>query len=97
MIDVVVTVGGWVGAVCVLVAYGLIANGRLRARSAAFHILNVLGAVLLLGNSAFYGAWPSVGVNGVWCIIGVVALVGVYTHRGRTPPPHNIPTEGTAL
>lgn len=78
-----------------LLAYALVASGRLSARSAIFHALNVVGAALLLGNSAFSGAWPSVAVNGVWFLIGTIALVLRGTRGRRARPTDDHPHERT--
>jgi hypothetical protein len=36
--------------------------------------MNLLGAVLVLVNSSYYGAYPSVGVNAAWIAIGAYTL-----------------------
>jgi hypothetical protein len=35
----------------------------------------LLGATLVLANSLYYGAYPSVGVNAAWIAIGAYTLV----------------------
>jgi hypothetical protein len=71
-----VEVAGWAGAGALLLAYGLVSSGRWRGRSAGFQLLNLAGAAGLLVNGVWHGAWPSVGLNAVWLVIGVVALAG---------------------
>jgi hypothetical protein len=36
--------------------------------------MNLLGAILVLVNSSYYGAYPSVVVNAAWIAIGAYAL-----------------------
>lgn len=86
MTGVVVDVVGWIGAGALLSAYALVSSGRLAGRGLAFQLLNLLGAVGLLVNGVYHGAWPSAGLNAVWLVIGVVALARLGP-VGRIPPP----------
>lgn len=85
MTRALVDVVGWVGAGALLGAYVLVSSGRLHGSSLAFQLLNLLGAVGLLVNGAYHGAWPSVGLNSVWFVVGLLALLRLGT--GRVPPP----------
>jgi hypothetical protein len=80
---VLVNVLGWLGAASLLGAYGLVTAGRIVGTGTVFQILNLAGGGLLMVNSAYYGAWPSVFLNFVWVIIGIVGLVRS-TQRRRT-------------
>lgn len=75
---------GWLGALAVLVAYGLISAGRLEGSSGWYQGLNLLGAVGLALNTLFYTAYPSAMVNIIWAGIAVAAL---YRYRRRPPLP----------
>jgi hypothetical protein len=66
---------GWLGAVLLLAAYVLVATRKLEGHSAAFHGLNLLGGAGLATNSAANGAFPSVALNAIWMLVGVVALL----------------------
>jgi hypothetical protein len=70
-----IEVVGWTGAALVLVAYGLLSSGRLTGRSAAYQLMNVIGAAGFVVNSGWNGALPSAALNVVWMGIGVVALI----------------------
>lgn len=74
---------GWVGAASLLLAYGLVSAGRLAPGGWRFQALNLLGACFLAVNGAYHGAWPSVGLNGVWLVIGAAAIVRA--RRGARP------------
>ena len=65
---------GWIGALLVLVAYGLVSTERVSSRSFSYQAMNIGGAVGLVVNSAWNGAIPSAVVNLIWIGIGVYAL-----------------------
>lgn len=79
LVDVV----GWAGVVVLLVAYALVSTRRIEGDSAIYQILNLGGAALLIVNSFYYGAFPSVVVNVVWIGIAVFALVRGKRMAGR--------------
>jgi hypothetical protein len=66
---------GWLGVAGLLTAYGLVSAKKLAGDSAVYQWLNLLGAGLLIVNSFYYGAFPSVGINVVWITIAVYTLV----------------------
>jgi hypothetical protein len=70
LIDVI----GWLGVAGLLVAYGLVSAKRLAGDSVIYQSLNLLGAGLLIVNSFYYGAFPSVGINVVWVAIAILSL-----------------------
>lgn len=65
---------GWLGAACVLVAYGLVSSGRVHGRAPLYQVPNAIGSVLLTVNTYFYHAYPSSFVNVLWLGIAVYAL-----------------------
>jgi hypothetical protein len=69
-----VDVAGWLGVAALLAAYGLVSAKRLEGNSVLYQGLNVLGAGLLIVNSFYYGAYPSVAINLIWIGIGVYTL-----------------------
>ena len=73
LVDVI----GWIGAAALLAAYGLVSSKRLDGDSMTFQILNLVGAVFLIVNSTYYGAYPSTFVNVVWIGIAVVTILHV--------------------
>ena len=82
---------GWSGAVLIVTAYAQAARGHWPATGRASAAINVVAGICLVINGAYHGAFPSVGLNSVWAVIGAVALVrsgrGVRrdsTRRGRT-------------
>jgi len=73
--NLLINILGWIGGVLVLSAYLLVSTGRVKGNSVPFQSLNIAGAVLLIVNSAWFGAYPSVGVNVFWIAIAVYSLV----------------------
>ena len=82
-LDLFMEVVGWIGALLILAAYGLLSAGKLDARSPAYQWLNVVGAIGFILNSGWNGAWPSAALNVVWVGIGLVALVRIFGRRER--------------
>jgi hypothetical protein len=66
---------GWIGAIMILAAYGLLSSGRLDGRSTMYQLLNLVGSVGVVINSGWNHAIPSAALNVVWMGIGVVALI----------------------
>jgi hypothetical protein len=65
---------GWTGAALVLIAYGLLSIRWMDGSSFSYQTLNIAGAVMLVVNSYYLGAYPSVGVNAVWAGIAALTL-----------------------
>lgn len=84
MIRFLVDVAGWLGAGALLSAYALVSSGRLRGRAIGFQLLNLAGAVGLLVNGVYHGAWPSAGLNSVWLVVGLTALTRLRRTEGHT-------------
>ncbi|MGD9974066.1 MAG: hypothetical protein AB7S77_13480 [Desulfatirhabdiaceae bacterium] len=80
----VVDISGWIGAVSLLMAYALVSMRRLDGKSITYQIMNLLGGLFLLVNSFYYGAYPSVGLNGIWIAIGIFTLIQ-NRKRGKRP------------
>jgi hypothetical protein len=69
-----IELAGWLGALLILGAYGLMTAGRLQARSALYQWMNIVGAVGFIINSGWKGAWPSAWLNIVWLAIGIYGI-----------------------
>lgn len=76
-VELVINVLGWAGMVLLVGAYALLTWGRLRA-GVLFQVMNLVGGLLLMLNTAYYGAWPSTALNLVWFVIGGVGLVRLW-------------------
>lgn len=72
--QLIVDILGWIGAVCLLLAYFLVSRKKLAGDSLNYQLLNLAGGGLLTINSLYYGAFPSVAVNLVWIGIALFTL-----------------------
>jgi hypothetical protein len=82
--ELAVDIAGWFGAFALLSGYALVSTRRVSATSVQFQALNVGGAVGLLVNATYHGAWPSAALNVVWLVIAGTALTRL--QAGRVPP-----------
>lgn len=73
--NLLVDVLGWAGTAALLIAYIMVSSKKLEGDSVVYQLLNLGGSGLLIINSFFYGAFPSVGVNVVWIGIAILALL----------------------
>jgi hypothetical protein len=65
---------GWIGALLVIAAFGLVSFDRLSAASLRYQALNIVGSILLIVNTAWHAAWPSAAVNVIWAGIALIAV-----------------------
>ncbi|HEX6149923.1 CBU_0592 family membrane protein [Nocardioides sp.] len=84
---IAINVVGWVGMASLIAAYALVTAGKVLGTSLLFQLMNLFGGLFLMLNSAYYGAWPSVGLNVVWVVVGTVGLVRArLLSTGRAQP-----------
>jgi hypothetical protein len=74
---------GWLGVVALLLAYGLVSTRRVDGDGLTYQLLNLAGSGLLLVNSFYFGAMPSVGVNVVWIGIALFAIGRYWRRRAK--------------
>ncbi len=84
-LNILMEVVGWIGAILILTAYGMLTAGKLDGRSPAYQVMNVVGAAGFIANSSWNGAWPSAILNVIWVGIGAVALIRMAVRRGGAP------------
>lgn len=72
---VIVDILGWLGAALYLLAYFLFSLGKLSGATYTYQVMNLLGGFFLIVNAVYYRAYPSVGVNVVWSLITVYAML----------------------
>lgn len=75
---------GWVGMIMVVFAYFLVSTDKVKAQSYVFQAINVIGSIFIGMNALYYGALPSVGLNIVWCLIGVFTLIKIHSIKAQT-------------
>jgi len=76
-----VTYLGMAGVVLVLLAYGLLAAGKLLASGARYQWLNVIGTALILLSLSTQWNLPAFLLNAAWLLIGFAALWRLYATR----------------
>lgn len=75
---ILIDITGWIGSILLIVAYWLNSQNKLSSQSLTYQILNVVGSMLLMVNTLYYGAYPSSALNLVWVTIGVIFLIKNY-------------------
>ncbi len=83
--NLLIDILGWMGAVALLVAYGLVSTRKTEGDSIFYQLLNLMGSGLLMVNSFFYGAYPSSGLNIVWVGIAILTMMKKRGHRSLPP------------
>ncbi|WP_449278879.1 CBU_0592 family membrane protein [Leucobacter sp. GX24907] len=73
---------GWIGTTCLILGYALV-SARGKAPGLGYQLLNLIGATGLVINAIYHGALPVVGLNAVWMVIGIVAVVRLLVVRSR--------------
>ncbi len=74
-IKILIDTIGWTGSGLVVLAYGLVSTNRLKGNSIIYQLINLMGAIFLLINTLYFGAYPSSFTNIVWITIALVAIV----------------------
>jgi hypothetical protein len=72
--NAVFQVTGWIGAVLLLIAYMAISNNRLTSNSKVYHLLNLLGATLIVINTYHFNAHGPLALNIFWVSVAVFHL-----------------------
>lgn len=66
---------GIIGAINVLIAYGLNSYQKLRSDSALFYWLNLTGGILLIVYCFYKEAWANLAINVVWALVALFAII----------------------
>lgn len=72
---------GWLGALLVLGAYGLLTIKKLSSDDIRYHGLNFVGSVCLAIYALVYHAHASMVVNIIWLLIALWAIATIQTRR----------------
>ena len=70
----IITLIGWIGAICYLLAYILVSLKKLEGDSVAFQALNLLGGICLTINTFYNTAYPATALNLAWIGIAVYTI-----------------------
>jgi hypothetical protein len=69
-----IEVGGWIGAVMVILAYSLVSFQVIDASNWVYSLLNIVGGIGLIAVSIVKKAYQPVLINIFWICIAVLAL-----------------------
>jgi len=69
---------GWFGTILYLVAYGLVSLKKVEGDSLLYQGINIVAGVLLIVNTFYWRAYPSLGLNVAWIGIAVFTLSRKY-------------------
>jgi hypothetical protein len=69
---------GWVSAVLIIVAYGLLTFNVLSPHSALYLIMNIVGSLGLVAIAEVKKLFQSVILNIIWAAVALVALVQLW-------------------
>jgi len=83
--NLIIDILGWIGVVTLLLAYGLVSLRKLEGDSLVYQLLNLAGSALLILNSFYYGALPSVGVNLAWIGVAIFTLARKWRRSASAP------------
>ena len=68
---------GWIGMILVLIAYSLLTANKI-GNGKAYHMLNLLAAILLAIGIFPKDAWFSFALQIVWALVAIVALIKMF-------------------
>ena len=71
---IIVDVLGWVGTVLYLVAYALVSVKKVEGDSFLYQGINIVAGILLVINTFYWRAYPSLGLNAAWIGIALFTL-----------------------
>ncbi len=69
---------GMIGAITVVLAYGLNSYQILKSESLSYQLLNLFGGIILAWYTYLCGAYFSTGVNVIWFLIATFAIFKIY-------------------
>ena len=65
---------GWVGTIVYLIAYYLVSIKKVEGDSFSYQSMNIVAGILLVINTFYWRAYPSLGLNAAWIAIGLFTL-----------------------
>jgi hypothetical protein len=69
--------------VLILLAYFLLTVGKVAPRSAAYQMMNLVGAIGFVINGWWHRAIPNAAMNVVWAGIAIYALIRLMRRQAR--------------
>jgi hypothetical protein len=72
---------GWIGAIEVLLAYGLISMNKVDSKSLFFQLLNLTGGILLIVYTIHLKSYASAFVNIVWVLVAIISIYKIKSDK----------------
>ncbi len=72
--NTIISLIGWIGTICYLLAYLLVSLKKLEGDSIPFQALNLLGGFCLTINTFYNTAYPATALNLAWIGIAVYTI-----------------------
>ena len=66
---------GWIGFILIISAYLFLTLKLVAVNSAAYHLMNLIGALCLVVNARHSGARPLFWLNVVWSLVAIMGLL----------------------
>jgi len=79
--EILISTLGWIGSLLVIGAYGLNSYQKIKSDSLVFQLMNLVGGVLLIINSAYKEAYPFTFINTVWVLIAIPAIFRIVSKK----------------
>jgi len=77
---------GWIGTVLFLVAYALVSVKKVEGDSLSYQGMNIQAGILLVINTLYWRAYPSLGLNAAW--IGIALFTLGRKYQPKSSPFH---------
>jgi len=69
-VKMLIEIAGWIAAVLILTAYGLLSAGKLTGKSVAYQVMNIVGAIGFVINTGYNGAYrPRCSTSSGWASV----------------------------
>jgi hypothetical protein len=65
---------GWIGFILIVSAYLFVTIKLVVVSSAAYHLMNLFGALCMVLNARHKGATPLLWLNIVWALVAIIGL-----------------------
>ena len=79
--QILIDILGWLGTILYLVAYALVSLKKVEGDSLVYQGINILAGILMIVNTFYWRAYPSLGLNVAWLGIGAMTLGRKYLVR----------------
>jgi len=83
IVILVYNIPGWIGAVCVLMAFWLLTHKVVHSHSRVYLGLNLFAGLLLAYDAWFHQTFAGLTLNLVWIIIAIYGLG--WAHKRKAP------------